>query len=64
MTLKLCQLKNIKLGTFLWKNHAENVHQKLILDLFVISENNIKQPLLARSSLKISFFETKLSKSL
>ena len=29
-----CPLISIKLGTFLWKNHEENVHQKLVPDIF------------------------------
>ena len=28
--------------TFLWKNHAENVHQKLVPDPFIILLNNPK----------------------
>ena len=35
---------------FLQKNHAENVHQKLIPDAFFILLNNPKQPLHARKS--------------
>ena len=34
------------------KNYAENVHQKLVPDPFVISINNPKQPLHARNSFK------------
>ena len=33
--------------TFLWKNHEENVHQKLAPDPILILPNNQKQPLLA-----------------
>ena len=29
-------------GTFLWKSHAENVHQKQVSDLFLILVNNPK----------------------
>ena len=36
--------QNIKSGTFLWKNHAENVHQKLVPDPFLILVNSPKQP--------------------
>ena len=43
--------KTIK--TFLWNNHAENVHQKV--DLFKILVNNPKQPFHARN-----FFENKI----
>ena len=32
------------------KNHAENKHQKLIPDLFLVFLNNSKQPLHARNS--------------
>ena len=31
-----------KKGTFLWKNHAENVNQKLVLDPFLILLYNPK----------------------
>ena len=41
------------------KNHAENVHQKLVPDPFLILVNNPKQPLHARNH-----FEKGLSKSL
>ena len=51
MELKLCQL-SIKSGTFLWKNQAENVHQKLVPEPFFILINNTKQPLYARNSFK------------
>ena len=30
---------------FLWKNHAENMHQKLVPDAFIILVNGPKQPL-------------------
>ena len=49
---------------FLWKNHTENVHQKLALDPFLILLNNPKQPLHTRNSFKIRHFERGLSKSL
>ena len=48
-------------GTFLWKNHTENVHQKLIPDL---DFGNTKQPLHAKNIFKIRYFERGLSKSL
>ena len=52
MTLKLSPLiKYIKYRTFLWKNHAENVHQNLALVPFLILLNSPKQPLHARNSL-------------
>ena len=47
----------MKYRTFLWKNHAEKMHQKLAPDPFLILLNNPKQPLHARNSLlnKISW---------
>ena len=50
---------SIKLGTFLWKNHAENVHQTLVPDPFFILVNNPMEPLHARNSLK-SLLKSKL----
>ena len=41
---------------FLWKNHAENVHQKLAPDPFLILLNNPKRPLHARNSFKNNIF--------
>ena len=41
--------------TFSWKNHAENVHQKLFPDPFLILLNNPKQPLHARN-----YFQNKI----
>ena len=38
------------------KNHAENVHQKLVQDPFFILVNNSKQPLHARNSFKNKIF--------
>ena len=38
------------------ENHAENVHQKLVSDLFFILVNNSKQPLHARKSFKNKIF--------
>ena len=49
MTLRLCPL-SIKYRTFLWKNNAENVHQKPDPDPFLISLNNPKQQLHERNS--------------
>ena len=39
-------------GTFLWKSHAENVHQTPVPDPFLILVNNPKQPLHTRNSFK------------
>ena len=38
--------------TFLWKNHAENVHQTLVPDPLLILVNNPKQPVHARNYFK------------
>ena len=46
------------------ENHAENVHQKLAPDPFLILLNNPKQPLDARNSFKKRNFERGLSKRL
>ena len=45
------------LETFLWKNHAENVHQKLVVNPVLILVNNPKQPLMQEILLKIMYFE-------
>ena len=47
---------SIKYRIFLWKNHAENVHQKLVSDPFIILLNNPKQPLHARNSFQNKIF--------
>ena len=36
----------------LWKNHAENVHQKLVPDSFLILVNETKQPFYAGNCFK------------
>ena len=41
---------------FLWKNHAENVEQRLVPDPFLILVNNLKQALHARNSFKNKIF--------
>ena len=41
---------------FYGKNHAENLHQKLVPDPFFILVNNLKQPLHARNSFKNKIF--------
>ena len=66
MTLKLCLSFDRVLNkeTFLWRYHAENVQQKLVSDHFLLLVNNLKQPLHARNSLKIRYFESGLSKSI
>ena len=42
--------ESIKYGTFLWNNHAENLHQKLTPDPFLILLNNPKKTLHAGNS--------------
>ena len=41
---------SVKYGNFLWKNHAENIHQKLAWDPFLILVSNPKQLLHAMNS--------------
>ena len=55
MTLKLSIYRLLN-KTILWKNHAENLHQYLIPDPFLIMVNNQKQPLDARNSFKNKIF--------
>ena len=45
-----------KYGTLLWKNYAENVHQKLVPDPFLILVSTPKQSLHARNSFKNKIF--------
>ena len=56
MTLKFCPLIEYYIRTFLWKNHEENVQQKLVPELFIILVNNPKQPLHARNSFENKIF--------
>ena len=58
MTLKLCQLVEY----FLWKNHAENVHQKLVPDPFLILVKNQNSNCMQESLLNIRYFDRGLSK--
>ena len=51
-------------GTFLWKSHAENVHQRLVPDSFLILVNSPKQPLDVRNSFKNRIFWKKIIKKL
>ena len=53
---------SIKWGTFLWKNHAENLHQKLARDPFLILLNNPKKPLHARNSFLNKIFWKRILK--
>ena len=41
--------QNIKQGKFLWKNHAKNVHQKLVTESFLILGNKTKDPFYAKN---------------
>ena len=42
--------------TFLLKNHAENMHQKLVPDPFLVLMNNFKEPFHARNYFKNKIF--------
>ena len=54
--------QSFKQRTFLWENHAENIHQKLVPGPFLILVNNPKQPLHARSSFKNKIFWNRIIK--
>ena len=56
MTLNFVNGWSIEYGTFLSKNDAENVHQKLVLGPFLVLVNKAKQPLHARSCFKNKIF--------
>ena len=45
------------------QKHAENVHQRLVPDSFLILVKNPKQPLHARNISKIRYFERRLVRS-
>ena len=45
MTLKLCKLIEYLIGKILWKNYAENEHQKPVPDLVLILICNPREPL-------------------
>ena len=53
-TLAIDKVLNKK--TFLWENHAENVHQKLVPDPFLTMVYNQKQPLHTRNSFENKIF--------
>ena len=63
-TLLIHRVLNKK--TFLWKNHEENMHQKLVSDPLLILVNIPKQPLHTRNFFKSKkkYFERGLSKTL
>ena len=48
--------------TFLWKNHAENMYQKVVPDPFLMLVNNPKQPLHARNYFKNKVFWKRIIK--
>ena len=54
--IETVSINSIKYRTFLWKNHAENVHQKLVPESFLILVNNSKQPLHARNYFRNKIF--------
>ena len=54
--LKLCALIEYLIKNILWKNHAENMHQKLVPDSVLVLVNNPKQSLDARNSFKSKIF--------
>ena len=61
-----CDIETLSIDR-VWKNHAENVYQKLAPDPVLILLNNPKQQLHARNyfqNFKIRYFEKGLSKSL
>ena len=49
---------------FLWQNHAENMQQKLVTDLFIILVKTRNSHCKQKIILKIRYFERGLSKSL
>ena len=62
MTLKLYPLIEYQ-KRFLWRNHAEKEHQKLVPDFFLILVSNPKQPLHARKSFENKIFWKKIIKN-
>ena len=62
ITLNFANWKSIKSGTFLCKNDAENMHQKLVLDPFLVLVNNPKQPLYGRNCFKNKIFWKRIIK--
>ena len=56
MALKPCPLMEYQIKKFLWKNNAENKHEKIVPDLFTILVNNLKQPLHAINSFNSKIF--------
>ena len=57
MALKLCPFDRVlNKEHFCGKNHAENVHQNVVPDPYLILVTNPKQPLHARNSFKNKIF--------
>ena len=56
--------RNINLGTLLWKNHAENVQQKLVPDFILVWVSNPKQPMHTRNSFKNKILKEDYQKTL
>ena len=50
--MEMCFKMKVILVQFLYKNHAENVQQKLVPDLFKVLVNSLKHPLHARHYFK------------
>ena len=48
--------------TFFWKNHSENVHEKVVLDFFLILVNIRKKPLHARHYFQNKIFWKRITK--
>ena len=53
---KTLSIDGVSNKTFLWKNHAENMQQEIVPDLFIILVNDPKQPLYPRNSFKSKIF--------
>ena len=53
-----------QLKIFLWKNHAENMHQKLVPDLFIIFVNNRNSHCMQEIALKVRYFKEDYQKAL
>ena len=65
MTLKYYPLIEYYISNIFLKNHAENVHQMLVPDFFLILINKPKQPLHVRNFLENKiYFKRGFSKSL
>ena len=54
--------KYVRKGAFVWKNHAENMHQKIIPDSFLVLVNNQNRHYMQEILLQTGYFEIGLSK--